>query len=171
MKINRDEIVMAAGIGILLLALVAGVYGQLAVLWVGFLGSACLIFTANLDRISEFRASKTGIEAKTRDVIRRAEVTIDELQDLAKIISKSTLSLIKRSNRIGGFGVDQEEATLKEILEVLARLNVSEQEQEKILQDWHFFVELDYARGILGNGRRPSGTFPENFDQEWEKIS
>ena len=74
-----------------------------------FLG--CLI-TANLDRISEFRASTGGVEAKTREVRARAENTLSELQLLARTVAEVTLSLVKRSGRLGGYS-DQEEEKIK----------------------------------------------------------
>ena len=55
-----------------------------------------LLFTANLDRISEFKATGIGIDAKTREVLQRAEITLNELQTPAKQVGVVTLSLVKR---------------------------------------------------------------------------
>ena len=54
----------------------AGVDGKTEVLTCSFLAFALLLFAANLDRISDFKATGTGVEAKTREIMQRAEVTL-----------------------------------------------------------------------------------------------
>ncbi len=91
----------------------AGILGHLAVMWFSLLGLIACLIAANLDRISVFKASASGVEAKTRKVIQRAETALSELRLLAAIVGEVTLSLIKRNGRIGGYS-DQEQEILKE---------------------------------------------------------
>ena len=85
-------------------------------------GNAC---RGNLDRISEFKASSKGIEARTRDVVARAETAIAELRLLAVQIAELTLSLLKRSGRMGGYTDDEETAFKDSVLGVLTKIGVS----------------------------------------------
>lgn len=147
----------------------AGVQGFPGVLTVGFLAFAFLLFVANLDRIAEFKASGSGIEAKTRDVLQRAEHTLSELQSLAKIVSEANLSLVKRSGRLGGFDDDEEERIRSEVMGVLEDLKLTESERDMVLRDWHRLTEFDYALYILGHTRVPEG-FDEEMRKEWKAL-
>jgi hypothetical protein len=79
-------------------AAIAGSFlGSVYVSGVSLVGSVGLLITANLDRLAEFKASKSGIEARTREIFARAEVTIDQLQRLAKTVASQSLSLVQRT--------------------------------------------------------------------------
>ena len=57
-----------AGVLILVAGLAAGFVGHFGVMSFAFFAFLGCLITANLDRISEFRASTGGVEAKTREV-------------------------------------------------------------------------------------------------------
>ena len=108
-------------------------YGAMGFSLTAFLG---LMFFANIDKFSEFKAGKSGFEAKTREVtqvVNEAKTTIKELQALAKITASTTLSLVKRAGRIGGFSDEAEENIKKSILDVLDRLKIPKEEHNKAL--------------------------------------
>ena len=63
--------------------LVASALGHLTVMPVSRVGLVACLIAANLDRIAEFKASAGGVEAKTREVIARAETAVSKLQLLA----------------------------------------------------------------------------------------
>lgn len=158
-----------AGLLTLGIGLWAGIGGKTAVLTVGFLSFAALLFAANLDRISEFKASGAGIEAKTREVLHRAEVTLNELQTLAKQVGAVTLSLVKRNGRLGGYS-DAEEAEIKSsVLSVLKQVGIQESEFPQILSEWHKFTDFDYAHYILGGSTIPDDATPEAL-KEWKDL-
>jgi hypothetical protein len=149
--------------------------GKLAMhglMMVAFLSFLALLFFANLDRISEFKAGKSGFEAKTREVtkvVEEAKSTIKELQLLSKIVAMAALSLVKRTGRIGGYS-DEEEETIKEsILKVLHQLGIPDEERKELLHEWHKFVRFDYAHYILGGPTILSNLTPEQRAQE-EKL-
>lgn len=146
-----------------------GVQGHLAVLTVAFLGFCVLLFVANLDRIAEFKASGGGFEAKTRDVIAKAESTLTELQMLATQVGALTLSLVKRSDRLGGYTDDEQAKIRQRMLAVLEQLGIRESEHPELLDEWHRFTEFDYAYGILGNSQLPNGASQE-VAAEWKAM-
>ncbi len=155
---------IALGIG-----LWAGLNGKAGVLTVGFLSFVALLFTANLDRIAEFKASGTGIEAKTREVLKDAEVTITELRSLAKQVGIVTLSLVKRSGRIGGYSDSEEDDIKESILGVLKEVGIPHSERDETLKEWWLFTELDYSYYILGAHTIPQGASPEEIG-EWKAL-
>ncbi|HEY8085518.1 MAG TPA: hypothetical protein VIE69_07935 [Methylophilaceae bacterium] len=150
-----------AGVAIMAFGLWSGSHANWQVLTVSFLGFCVLLFVANLDRIAEFKASSTGIEAKTREVIAKAEDTLNELQILATQVGALTLSLVKRSGRIGGYAEEEQMQIKDNILAVLKQLGVKESEHPELLTEWHKFTEFDYFHGIIGNSRTPINIGPE----------
>ena len=140
---------------ILIAGLVVGFIGHIEVMITAFFGFVGLLFAANLDRVSEFKASGSGIEAKTREVIARAESTLSELQLLARNIGELTLSLVKRSGRIGGYGDGEQEEIKKSVIDVLKKIGIPESEFPKVLRDWNRFIEFDYSHAILGGNIIP----------------
>ena len=83
--------ILAFGVG-----MTFGYLGHNGLLGAGLIGFIALLVTANLDRISEFKASRSGIEARTREVVARAETAVSELQLLATQVAELSLSLVKR---------------------------------------------------------------------------
>lgn len=148
----------------------SGYVGKLDVMVISFLAFILIVFVNNMDKISEIKATAKGIEAKTREVVAKAEVTIEELQNMAKILAKTELSLIIRSGRLGSFNAEERERVKDSILSILENLKVSKEEQDRILDtDWNKFIVFDYAHAILGRGHIPQGFSPEEIKQ-WEKL-
>ncbi|CCI24926.1 hypothetical protein [Microcystis aeruginosa] len=58
-----------AALAVLGFSLYAGYVGSVSVMTAGLTASIVLLFFANLDKIQEFKASATGIEARTRDFV------------------------------------------------------------------------------------------------------
>jgi hypothetical protein len=144
-------------------------FGSLYVSGVALVGFVGLLITANLDRLAEFKASKSGIEAKTREIFARAEVTIDQLQSLAKTVATLSLSLVQRSGRFGGYSDDEQKQIHDETVNVLRRIGVTQSDLDAVLYDWHRMVEFDYAYFILG-----AHTVPDGLDaaagSEWTEL-
>lgn len=150
-------------------ALIIGTLGHMDVMIVGFFTSGLFFFIGNLDKISEFKASTKGFEAKTREVINEARGTITELQELAKIVSKTLLSLVVRMGRWGKpFSSEEEESIKSEILKTLDKLNLSEETKNGVLRDVYRYTVFDYSHYILGN-QVPSFLGKEGI-QEWTEL-
>jgi len=159
-----------ASIVILVIALAAGWHELHATLVIGFLAFVALLFTAHLDQFEEFKASGSGIEAKTRAVITKAENAVTELQSLAKIFAETTLSSVKRTGRFGGYDDDEEEKIKKSVLDVLTQIGVPESDHVHVLADWHRFTKFDYAMAILGGSTIPQGFDDQTIQSEWKAL-
>jgi hypothetical protein len=103
---------------ILIGGLAAGFFGDYWVMVMAFSGFVGCLIAANLDRISEFKASRSGVEAKTREVIARAEITLRELQLLARRVTELSLSLVKRSGRFGGYSDEEQDQIKNDLISV-----------------------------------------------------
>ncbi len=162
-----------AGLLLFVTALVAGFFGApTPVMFFALLGLVAFLVAANLPQISEFKASVSGIEAKTRDVravIARAESTLSELQLLARTVAEVTLSLVKRSGRMGGYADDEADRIKTSVLEVLKKVGVPEADFPSILSEWYRFTEFDYAHFILGGGTIPD-TRDHAIIEEYKKL-
>lgn len=155
-------------ISVLIGGLAVGFLGELAVMSAAMLGFVALLIAANLDRIAEFKATKSGIEARTRDVIAKAESTLDELQLLARNVGELTLSLVMRSGRIGGYDDDEQDKIKGSVLGVLRKVGIHEAEFPEILAEWNRFIEFDYSHAILGGHLVPENA--PNAMGEWKAL-
>lgn len=118
-----------------------GYLGHNGLLAAGLIGFIALLVTANLDRISEFKASRSGIEARTREVVARAETAVSELQLLAIQVAELSLSLVKRQGRWGGYSDDEQDAIRNSVFSVLSKLGLPEKATQPVLREWHHVVE------------------------------
>ena len=146
-----------------------GYLGHNGLLVAGLIGFIALLVTANLDRISEFKASRSGIEARTREVVARAETAVSELQLLATQVAELSLSLVKRQGRLGGYSDDEQDAIRTSVLGVLAKLGLPEKSTQSVLREWHHLVEFDYSHYILGGSHIPHNAPPEVL-AEWKTM-
>jgi hypothetical protein len=144
-------------------------FGSVYVSGVGLVGFVGLLITANLDRLAEFKASKSGIEARTREIFARAEVTIDQLQRLAKTVASQSLSLVQRTGRWGGYTDQEQKKIYDDAIDVLRRIGVAQSDLESIATDWHRVVEFDYAHFILGGHIVPEGLDAPAME-EWNSL-
>lgn len=130
-----------------------GYLGHNSLLLAGLAGFLALLVTANLDRISQFKASRSGIEAHTREIVARAEIAVSELQLLAVQVAELSLSLVKRQGRWGGYSDDEQERIRSSVLGVLTKLGIPSDQTQAVLNEWHQIVEFDYTHHILGGSR------------------
>ena len=128
-----------------------------------------MLVTANLDRIAEFKASRSGIEAKTREIVARAETAVSELQLLAAQVAGLSLSLVKRQGRIGGYSDEEQDAIRTSIFGVLGKLGLSDETTKQVLRDWHRVVEFDHAHYILEASHIPH-TAPAGILEELKAL-
>ena len=146
-----------------------GYLGLNLLLFAGLFSSLGFLVAANLDRLSEFKASTSGIEARTRDVVNRAEGAIAELRILAIHIAEVSLSLAIRTGRWGGFSDDELDKLKSSVDSNLERLGIAEEQRSLVLKDWHRIVEFDYAHHILGGSHIPEDRNPEMM-KEWSEL-
>lgn len=129
-----------------------------------------LLFLGNLDKFTEFKAGFQGIYAKTRDIVQKAEITIVELQSLAITVTKVTLSLVKRSGRLGGYDDAEEEEIKNNMQSYLEEIKIPEDRYREAFKDWHQLTKYDYVLAILGNSYVPLGFEGHNIIGEWNAL-
>ena len=149
---TKDNLISLMAVIAFLLCIGFGLKKSYQPMWLFMIMSVAFLFFSNLDRIVKITLSKTGFTAETREVIKEAKITINELQDLAKITATLSLGLVKRTGRLGGYSYDEKEYLKKSVLQVLEQIGLSREERDKILTDsrWHDYVEFDYVYYILG---------------------
>jgi hypothetical protein len=140
----------------LLATIVFGGFGLNVPMGIAAFVALSLLFFAHLDQFAEFKASATGISAKTKRIVRQAQDTLEELRSLATIVSKVQISLLARQGRIGGYDQKAQEALRAEIFKILDRIGVDKAEHDEILSDVHKLDQMDYVHEILGGGVVPS---------------
>jgi len=137
-------------IALMVVCIFAGFKSHMPLAILCFLASMAFLFISNLKNIKKAKASKDGFEIEARELIEKAEVTITEMQDLAKLVSKTALSLIKRSGRVGGYSVEEQEALKESFLRLLSDLSLSDEDSEYVLEEYNKFIEIDYVFLLLG---------------------
>jgi len=145
-----------AGVLIFVGGLAAGYLEHPQVLWVSCVGFVGCLIAANLDRISEFTASTRGVTARTREVITRAESAVTQLQSLAAVVAEVTLSLVKRSGRLGGYTDVEEESIRDRVSAILENVSVPRHEWPRIFKEWRRITEFDYVHYIIGGNMIPN---------------
>ncbi|MFL9892412.1 hypothetical protein [Paraburkholderia sp. RL17-381-BIF-C] len=138
-------------------SVIAGLFHNDGLLWPGLWIFVATLIAANIDRIDKLKAGTSGIEFEARRVVEEAKSTVVEMQMLAKHLATISLSLVKRSARIGGFPPAEEEEIRERTLQLLRSAHVPETEIPDVLAEWHRWVFNDYVLGILGNGMTPDG--------------
>ena len=152
-----------SAIAALAAAMTLGYLGHTDLLIAGLVASLAFLVTANLDRVSEFKASAGGIEARTREVVNRAEGAIAELRVLALHIAEVSLTLAMRQGRWDGFSDEELERLQLSVVSNLERLGIPEERRRRAFKEWHCVVEFDYAHLILGGSRVPDDATPDTM--------
>jgi hypothetical protein len=141
-------------------------------LWlIGTFVTIIFIFRKDIQNIlNRFIHGKVlGQEVELSNVVAEAKSTIKELQSLSKIVASTTLSLIKRTGRLGSYSDEDEEYIKQSILDVLRQVGIPEQEQVELLKEWDQFTRFDYALLILGGSEIPRDLTSEQQEQ-WKKL-
>ena len=111
---------------------------------------ACLCI-GNIDRIESFKASASGIEAKTREVqqvIDSAKATVSSLNELAKAIAAIEVDLIAGAARLGADS-KHKDALKSNLLQKLKAPGLDERSVEEVASADKSYVSFDYAIAIL----------------------
>ena len=170
MKTKLDKIVMYISAYLVLSSSIYfGINNMYPVMSITFLSFTLFILIANLDRISEFKATTKGIEAKTREVLDEARFTIRELQNMVRILAKTELSLVIRAGRFGGYNFKEKQKTEEEVLNLLKSINITNREIPIILSEWYKFFIHDYVMYILGGATLPKNITADGSN-EWKAL-
>lgn len=109
-----------------------------------------LLLASTIDRFELLKGF--GIEAKTRalqQVLSEAGVTLEQLQHLAEITSRSIVSLTSGAGRVGGAPTIRSSlGTVNEVRDTLLKLNTDPAKIRAILQPWVRITIFDAAMHI-----------------------
>jgi hypothetical protein len=139
-------------IGSITLIGISGFYGvndNISLAFLYFFASMAFLFVANLKSIIKDKVPKDGLEIQAIALIKKSEATILEMQNISKLVSKTALSLIKRSGRMGGYPEEEQEAIKESFLKLLNNLDLSDRDIENVLEEYNKFIEIDYVYLLL----------------------
>lgn len=132
-----------------------------------FLAFCLVFFISNFDKIAEIKASLSGLEIKAKNIVDKAQATIEQLRELAKKITTVQLALMVRS---WGYPCDEMEQDKDTILKALTDLEISKEEQDAILDyDWNGEVLSRYVICITGGSLIPSNCSKVEH-AEWQEM-
>lgn len=130
-------------------------------------GLAALI--GNFQHLKRFKASATGIEAETREVITQAKTTLRELHELAAAFGSLLVDIIIGAGRWAGPGTAADQDAQKaRVIEALRTSGVPSERIAEIEGADRRWVIIDYVNGIL-NRKTHSRLRPEQLP-EWEAF-
>ena len=101
---------------------------------VAIVAAGFVALLGNMDRLESFKAGAGGIEAKTREVVQKAESAIAELQLLGTGAVAAIFELIDAGSDWGGLPAKERDARKAELLEILKRLGVSPDERQALVK-------------------------------------
>lgn len=136
-------------LSLIVVSVFAGLNDHMLFAFLYLFASMAFLFVANLKNIIKDKVPKDGLEIEAKELIQKAEVTIIEMQNLAKLVSRTALSLIKRSGRLGGYPEEEQEALKESFLRLLNDLKLSDQDRENVLEEYNRFIEIDYVYLLL----------------------
>jgi hypothetical protein len=114
------------------------------------LAAAISLFFGNLDRIKTLRASGSGFEAETRDVINEAKDTIALLRKLAVVTAGLQVKMLAAEGRLQGpASLLQKDAQKEQLLSDLKIIGLNEEEITKVAAADKAWVMWDYTIYIL----------------------
>lgn len=169
--LTTKTVLTALSIVTLIVCVYFGVSRNYQPMWATFLAFGILLFFAHIESLAEFTINMSGFTAKTRKLFEEAQSTVKELKSLAKIMASTTLGLVKRTGRWGGYSYDEKEEIKESTLNVLHEIGIPEEEIEEVVKKskWHEFVEFDFALAILGGSKAWPPDLPQNLQEEWSK--
>jgi hypothetical protein len=162
---DRDRILYFAAAVLAFLTSFAA-FASPAGAWPLCIGALACVGIANMKRFSEISAGATGVRA----VLREAKEEVNQLKHVVALTAASSLSLVQRSGRWGGFSDKEQAAALDQALDLMRHGGMSADEIARVREEhWDRIVRFDYRLAALGGG-----TIPDNPDKEvrreWDNL-
>lgn len=107
------------------------------------MAGVCLV-VGNFDRIDSLKFGVSGLEAKTRDVVAKAEVSIQQLQRLAVQLAGQLIEQNASAGRWGGSGNAEQDGRKANYLAILTELNVPKKECERAARSDRKWMLIDH---------------------------
>jgi hypothetical protein len=152
-------------------SLVVGTLGMPVPMSISAFLSMALFFFATLDKFSSFKASTTGIEAQMRQVVEKAEGTLEQTRKLAVSLAKQQISMLVRANRFGSYSPEEKAKIWTDIVQQLKEMGVSAAEREQTMADVHRYAKFDLYREIVAPNSRIKDGIPPTLANEYHALS
>lgn len=119
---------------------------------------------ANIERIRSLSASSSGFSIEL-------DRKIEELRDLAKVVSRGLLEVTQRAGRWGGLPHKSKQDILEELRRLAKSSGITDAEFREILEEssWAFLEAYDYLSAILGESIVPAKATEEQI-AEWQSL-
>jgi hypothetical protein len=112
---------------------------QQETIWTGVIITFLFLIFGNIEKIKKFKAGFKGIEA---GFLQEAKNTLNELQQLAVVLSTITQDAVEMSGRLGGFTIEETYKIRNDLYETLKKIGVDEK-KELIHKKWKRFRIFD----------------------------
>src|ERR1700693_3639820 len=115
----------------------------------------CVVFCGligNIEGLESFRASLSGIEAKTREVtqvVEEARVAVREFRVLAEMTGSYLIELMAGAGRLGGAPEEYDRERRTRILSSLIAIGLDPEAIARVDAADSYWVHIDYSLGIL----------------------
>jgi hypothetical protein len=156
------------------ITLVFGLWGGLKeslYLLYAIIATGVILFYANLDRISEFKATGKGIEAKTRIAIQEVGIATKVAQNMTKIMGEAIVSLTCRTGRLSTYYTVKELEERKDMVsELLRQIGSTDGDLKIVLREYWRYMKFDYVIYIMNYHNIPSSLSEEN-KLKWSKFN
>lgn len=150
-----------------------GLWGGLNSIWylfVTIIAAGVILFFANLDRVSEFKASQKGFEAKTREIINEAKIATKDAQQMTKIMGEAIISLTCRTGRWSTHYTSKEiEDTKNNVSSLLNKFGTPSKELDDVFREYVRFMQFDYISYILSEGEPPK-SLSDSQREKWRQF-
>lgn len=113
------------------------------------LSAGCGVFVTLISRFDELSELSFGVvRARMREKIDEANATLDELRQIAVVISDAILSQIMMSAFWGGMPIAKQFQVHDKIISTLSKIGVDEQQIQSSLKYWNIGVKIRYRNAI-----------------------
>lgn len=100
--------------------------------------------------------------------LEEAKNTIDELKELAKILTLISTETMKTRMRFRGKEMEEFDiTTYQDLIKTLKKIGLEECEIQKATRRWHFWNKYDYVNALMGGANQPPN-MEMNLD-DWKK--
>jgi hypothetical protein len=163
------------GLGYALLRVPAWDFGRsFAMLSLAFLAG---VF-GNFEHFETFKASASGIEARTREVVQQAEVAIRQLHELAAGIGSVLVNMVVGEGRmganqhsIGKTDSVERDARKAAIMDLMKKLGLPDDLQFQVESSDRKYVLADYEiAAVIRGSRAIKGRFSEEQEKDWTRF-
>jgi len=138
------------------------IYKSPNTIWVAALCGAFVTFMSKIESLAEL--SLGPVKAKMKETIREATASIENLQKVATVTSKATLTDLMAGGFMGGMRLEKRLELHDEVIESLKEIGASQEQLAEAESDWKKGIAIVYHRAIrkaVEERKHPNRVNPE----------